>query len=156
MTDNIDIALVEDDLGQLDIAIDPETGDLAGVTGLETALTISIFADRRADSSEVPQPELRRGWWGNLVGPKSEEGFEIGSKLWTLEQARNTVEKLNLANGLARSALQWLIDDGIAQTIDVTGNQTTESMVLKAEITSLESATETVLFDVIRNTVRGG
>lgn len=156
MTDNVDIAFVQDSLNRFDVALDPDTGDLLGVEGLETALTLSVFAERRADASVVPQPEQRRGWWGNLVGPKSEEGFEIGSLIWTLEQARNTQEKLNKAEGFMRTGLNWLVEDGIAQTVSVSGSRTTDSMLLKADIISRESATETVLFDLIRKTVSGG
>lgn len=145
----IDIALEQDEGNQVDIAIDPDTGDFLLVDGFETALTMSLFSERRADDSEVPTAELRRGWWGNTVGP---EGFEIGSKLWLLDQARRNQSTLNSAVDFSTSALNWLIEDGHLISIDVSGEFTTSGIGLNIKLNRSNSATESKSFELWENT----
>lgn len=154
MTDNVDVALIQDENGDYDIEVDATTGDFVGVTGFQTALVISIFAERRADASEVSQPEKRRGWLGNLSGPFAAEGFEIGSKVWLLDQSRNTQGQLNKAIGYVKDALQWFIDEGIVQGIRVSGDMTGKGITLNADLFTAENRTESVLIDLLKETIR--
>lgn len=147
--DGIDIALQQDERGGFHIGIDPDTGDFLLTDGFDTALAMSLFCERRADTSEVPTAELRRGWWGNEVGP---EGFEIGSKLWLTYQSRKTQATLNLVIDYARSALQWLIDDGHLISIDVSAEFNTNGITLNIKLNRSNSATETKSFELWENT----
>jgi len=92
-----------------------ENGDFALTQGMDTALLMSIFCEKRADISEMPFAETRRGWWGNTV--LDTENYEIGSKLWLLEQARRDLTSLSLAKTYAQDCLQWLIEDSLAKEI---------------------------------------
>lgn len=87
--------------------------------GLETAVIISLFTDRRADPDDVLPDNSgdRRGWWGDTY-PEI-EGDRIGSRLWLLhrEKQRNVV--LVRAREYARESLQWLIEDGVAHSVEV-------------------------------------
>lgn len=85
-------------------------GDIETADQLDTALLMSLFCEQRAAASEMPAPQTRRGWLGNVATP----GIEIGSKLWLYEQARLTADTLNGIRDEALKAVQWLIDDGIA------------------------------------------
>ena len=145
----IDIALLQDERGNFDIGIDPNTGDFLLTRGFDTAITMSLFCERRADTSEVPTAELRRGWWGNTIGP---EGFEIGSKLWLLDQARQTQATLNKAVDYAREALQWLVDDGHLVSIDVSAAFSTNGITLNITLNRSNSATETRSYELWENT----
>ena len=145
----IDIAVSQDSLGNFDIDIDPDTGDFVLVSGFETALAMSLFCERRADASEVPTAELRRGWWGNLVGP---EGFEIGSKLWLLDQARKIQATLNSANDYAKKGIQWLIDDSHLVSTDVDTQFTTDGATITIKLNRSNSATETKSFELWERT----
>ena len=61
--------------------IDFLNGDLIREDGLETAVLISIFTNKRAlDSDNLINPGEKRGWWGDLVSDI--EGDKIGSKFW--------------------------------------------------------------------------
>lgn len=96
-----------------------EDNDLEHDDGLETAVLISLFSDRRAnDDDELPDPSRgKRGWWGDLVS-----GIEddlLGSKLWLLERNKTTEETLVKAKQYILEALQWMIDDGITKKIAV-------------------------------------
>lgn len=91
-------------------------GDLAGDNGLETAISISLFTDRRVSDEELPQLEKdKRGWWGDMF-PEIDQD-QIGSRLWLLNREKRTLETLRRAEDYAKEALKWLIDDGVASSI---------------------------------------
>lgn len=144
----IDLALTQDSNGGFDISIDPDTGDFQLVDGFETALTMSLFCERRADASEVLTAELRHGWWGNEVGP---EGFEIGSKLWLLYQSRRVQKTLNDATDFARKGTQWLVDDTELVSIDVSSTFNT-GLELNLKLNRSNSATESKSYQLWENT----
>jgi len=113
MTVGIDACLkqIAGDLFDLDIGVD---GDILSVDFFDSAIIVSLFAERRANESEVAVSRLRRGWIGNESTPD----FEIGSKIWLFEQSRLTITVLNEIIIAARDALQWLVDDGFATAIE--------------------------------------
>lgn len=125
--------------------------DLEFVNNFDTNLQMSLLCERRADDSEIAEPELRRGWFGNELSDTP--GFEIGSKLWLLSQARLTQNTLNLAINYARESLQWLIDDRLVRDIDVeasiSGN---ENIVFKIVLYITPSITQTKFLDLWFNT----
>ena len=77
----------------------------------------SIFCDRRAEpSDEIPDgSDNPRGWWADT---SSEEG-KIGSRLWTLRREKATAETRRRAIGFIREALVWLIEDDIAESVEI-------------------------------------
>ncbi|MEE9222972.1 MAG: phage GP46 family protein [Nitrosomonadaceae bacterium] len=98
-----------------DISID-ETGDILTADFFDTSLLVSIFAEKRASESEVPDSRLRRGWIGN---ESFTDGFEIGSKIWLFEQARLNRDTFNGITSAAIDSLQWLLDDGFVLNLAV-------------------------------------
>lgn len=96
-----------------DLTLDDD-GDIKTDDSLDTNLLMSLYCDKRASENEVPHPERRRGWIGN----ESTEGFEIGSKLWLFKQERLTRTTINTMNSIVRESLQWLIDDGLAKSVE--------------------------------------
>jgi len=115
--DKIDIKLERNTQGFYDI--DFENGDLKFDDSFDTSINITVFADRRADESEQPNNEFRRGWWGNLFA--TVEDFEIGSKLWLLYQSRATENTLNNGISHLRNAFQWYVTDGHLDNVEVSG-----------------------------------
>lgn len=78
-----------------------------------TAILNSLFSDRRADEDDelpVDEGEDRRGFWADS---------DWGSKLWLLDRAKETQETINKAREWAEESLAWLVDDGLALTVDV-------------------------------------
>lgn len=98
-----------------DISLD-ESGDILTEDFFDTAILVSLFAQRRASESEVLLSHLRRGWIGN---ESFENDFEIGSKIWLYEQARTTRDTMNGISAATSEGLQWFIDQGYATNIDV-------------------------------------
>ncbi len=98
-----------------DISLD-SNGDILTEDFFDTAILVSLFAQRRASESEVLLSQLRRGWIGN---ESFENDFEIGSKIWLYEQARTSRDTMNGISAAASEGLQWLIDQGFAANINV-------------------------------------
>lgn len=118
--------------------------DLLTDDGLNTAVLISLFTDRRASADdELPDGTTdRRGWWGDAFA--EEEGDEIGSKLWLLERSKITAETIRLARDYAQAALDWLVTDGVARSVEVTAERRdATSLDLSIVITRPDSTSRT-------------
>lgn len=114
----IDLAY-DNDEQRADLVQDPDIGEgntLQVDEGLEPAVTISLFTDRRAEPADIATPEERRGWWGDTHPDVPED--RIGSRLWLLARAKTTDATLELAKRYILEALQWLIDDGVASSVE--------------------------------------
>ena len=102
--------------GLRDIAIGSD-GDLQSIDDFSTSIDLSILTNKRANSSEVPQPEARRGWIGDLT-PKT-QGRKVGSKVWLFEQSRRDSDAINGVRDAVQESLQWLIEEGQVERIEV-------------------------------------
>lgn len=99
-----------------DIAV--EANDLARTDDLESAVIVSLFTDRRVGREELPTLETdRAGWWGDLF-PELEND-KIGSKLWLLMREKQDNATLARVVEYSKEALQWLIEDGVAESVEV-------------------------------------
>lgn len=88
---------------------------------LSQAVLISLFSWRRStDDDGIPAPK-RQGWWGDNFAEVS--GDRIGSRLWLLQRSKLNAGVLRRAEDYAREALQWLIDDAVAERVDVTAER---------------------------------
>lgn len=122
-----DIALVWDNTtGTADLAL--TSGDLQVDQGLITAVIVSLFTDRLAESGDViPDGTTdRRGWWGDLPLDSADETSgqpdRIGSRLWLLDRALQTQETLTNAERYASEALAWMVTDGVADSVSATAS----------------------------------
>ena len=83
--------------------------------GIETAVILSLFTDRRAEADDLPAGATdRRGSWGDAL-----DGIERGSHLWLLEREKETPDVPVRAEAFARQALAWMVDDGILAAVAV-------------------------------------
>lgn len=111
----MDIALVYDaEAGAFDLAI--AGGDLVADEGLETAVLLSLYTDRRAlAEDELPDGGTdRRGWWCDAYSERPH-----GSRLWLLSREKELESVLRRAKEYASEALAWLVEDGIAESVEV-------------------------------------
>jgi phage gp46-like protein len=100
-----------------DFDISFENSDLIREEGLESAVFISLYCDRRAkDDDNLVNDEQYRGWWGDQL---EENNDEIGSRLWLLKRAKTTQENIELARQAIIESLQWMLDDSVAASIEV-------------------------------------
>lgn len=103
-----DILMTADENNIYDFSLNSE-GDITNGDFFDSSMLYSIFGERRALASEVPQSQRRRGWIGN-----EHSDFENGSKIWLFEQEKLTRTILNGLQSEAINALQWMITDGFA------------------------------------------
>lgn len=127
-----------DDYYDLDIT---EEGDFVTLNSFDTAILMSLLTDVRADESEIQIANQRRGWLGNLFNTVI--NYEIGSKLWLLDQSRNNQLNLNRGIGFAQDSLLWLVTDNHCTDIKVTGQLTLNGIQLNIIISRVNDVTET-------------
>lgn len=94
-------------------------GDLVLDDGLASLVLASLLTDARADPRDVEPGETDlRGWWGDALQDRP-----WGGLLWLLNRAKATAEVMRLARDYCAAALDWMIEDGIAASIDVTAER---------------------------------
>lgn len=135
-----------EDTGIFDICFD-ENGDFLNEDSWDTDIFMSWFTDKRAEPSQVAQPELRRGWFGDEYATLDLD--QIGSHIWLLEQARNTNETANDARLFFENALNWMIEKNYATKITVTSTKVgTSSLQVKTVVTLEDDRTLSFSFDL--------
>ena len=87
--------------------------------GLESSVIISLFTDRRANADDVIPDGSKdlRGWWGDDFADVKND--KIGSRLWLLSREKQLRIVLVRAQQYAEESLKWLIDDGVAESVEV-------------------------------------
>lgn len=114
-----DIALKLVSSNCFDLAI--KDGDFEFDEGLETAVAVSLFTDKRVTEEELPTLETdKRGWWGDMFSEVDQD--QIGSRIWTLKRRKRTTETLRLYEDYAKESLDWMIEDGVANSVAVTAS----------------------------------
>jgi phage gp46-like protein len=105
--------------------------DIASDRGLETAVLLSLFTDRRAENDDRPpsgDARDRRGWWGDeFLVP---DGDRYGSRLWLLDRSKRTNETVLRAKEYVTEALAWMLEDRVAAGVDVVVETTTSALLI--------------------------
>lgn len=109
LTGDILFYLREEGFGDISV----QDHDLEKDEGLETACFLLLFTDKRADDGDkLPGNQTdKRGWWADNY---------LGSKLWLLERETARKELIARAIQYAKESLQWFVDNGIVDVVDVT------------------------------------
>jgi len=109
---------------QADFSIDINlsAGQLVVDDGLQTSVLISILTNALAsDDDELPfestEVTARQGWWGTDL--LNLDTGTLGSKLWLNSREKITNQSIERIRENVTASLQWLLDDGIAELVDV-------------------------------------
>ncbi len=127
--------MAQNEQGLFDLPV--RKGDLVGDDSLGTEIMVSLFTDVRAEKDELP-PEYSdlRGWWADALLSMQGDEQGTGSKLWLLRRQKQLESVLVQAEAYARSALQWLMDEGLAGAVSVTAeNPAQGTLTLTVSIT---------------------
>lgn len=111
---DIKLSLNEDTL-EFDISIhgDVDTGD-----ELTSAVIISSFTwGRPKPDDNIPKDSPIYGYWADKID--TSDPHELGSRLYLLAREKITPETLRKAEDYEKEALQWMIDDKVVTSIDV-------------------------------------
>lgn len=136
-----DIALVWDQtIGAADFSL--TDFDLTSEEGMRTAALLSLFTDRRASAGEsLPgADDDLRGWWGDEF--LEDDGDLTGSLLWLLERAKMTEGLASAVESHCRQALQWMLDDFVAQEIRFDHEIRGQQLLYQVEIFHGDSSTK--------------
>lgn len=120
-----DLALIADPTNlAFDITRNTTGADLLSDDGLDTAVLISLFTDALAPAdAKLPNDDGdRRGTWMDEPLDGSPITDRMGSLFWLLSRVKATQQVRLDAIAYGKAALQWLIDDGIAASVDVTAD----------------------------------
>lgn len=105
--------------------------DLERDDGLQTAVIISLFTDRRASPEqiplELPQDDLR-GYWGDIANATPSD--QTGSLLWLLAREKQLPQILGRAQQYCREALAWMVEDLVATRVEVTAEFVAQGWML--------------------------
>lgn len=133
------VALVLSNGQTIDLSL--ETTGVASDKTLETSVLLSLFSDRRAMDDELILGNTdKKGWWGDMYADVDKD--QIGSKLWLLAREKMLPATLVKAEEYAKESLQWMIDDGVASSIEVTASFVEKMLFLEVIITRFNGANQ--------------
>jgi phage gp46-like protein len=114
----MDIAMIPSTNGDADIAI--VNDDILIDDGLETAVYISLFTDMRDPASSDSN---KHGYWGDTLGLNPFADSPLGSLLWEYSRVVIDTDIVNAVKTACKNSLQWMITDGIAESVSVTSEK---------------------------------
>ena len=107
--------------GESDLATN-EDGSLAQGDALLGSAHRSLFTRRRVTPVDgAVLPRVPQGWWADQFFARP-----IGSRLWTLRNAKIDTETLRLVRLYSEEALAWWIARGIAKTLTAASERLTD------------------------------
>ena len=108
---------------EMELLINGQSADLSVFEAdeLAQAVLISLFSWRRSEDADGVKTPFRQGWWGDSFAEV--EGDRIGSRLWLLQRSKLTPAVLRRAEEYAEESLQWLIEDAIVESVEVTAER---------------------------------
>lgn len=88
---------------------------------LGDAVYRSLFSWARAQVDDEVDGHDLYGWWGDCLADTS--GDRFGSRLWRFMRVKMSDVVPGQIKQMAEEALDWLINDGIADAVDVTATR---------------------------------
>lgn len=87
-------------------------------------------------TSIIVSPFTELDWWANTFEPDA-----WGSRVLTLRRAKHTNDTLLRARDYCRTALRWLIDDRVAQSVDVVTGWLNDMLCIGITVTQASGVT---------------
>lgn len=108
----------------LDLVLGP--AGLVQDESIGSLVLVSMLSDARARDEDVDflgTNPPRRGWWADS------EGDRFGSRLWLLERRVINERTLRDAESMAKDALAWLVDEGIASSVSAVATRLPQNAI---------------------------
>jgi phage gp46-like protein len=126
-----DIKFIKTKNGTYDI--DFENGDFALTDGLDSAILLSIFGEKRAPKEKVRDPLKRRGHFSNEFADI--EGYQVGSTQWLYtEQSENSESNTTELENSIKDGLKWFVDDKICKRTNVKATKKSDGVIVDIEL----------------------
>jgi phage gp46-like protein len=102
-----------------------QTHTLEDESTLKEEIAISLFTNLR----EVGLNQ-EHGWWGHALSDPP----PFGSKLWRILREKQTQETLEKATLFAEESLQWILDENLAQELNIESRFIPQGIELSIQI----------------------
>lgn len=119
--------------------------DILLANELETAVSVSMFSEARTalptETNIQDAISLLSGWWADSFTDEP-----LGSEAWIYRRSKIVNETLNGLIETYTKSLQWLIDDGVAESVVVTAVKSEKipnTIEIVARIVKPDEQTET-------------
>lgn len=110
------IVMAYDNLQMRGDLVRAPAGALASSDDLATPVLLSLFCDADDEQHRLDNGQTRRGWWADSIEDSPRQRW--GSRLWALARHGITPETIREADDRIREALRWMVDDGIAASLE--------------------------------------
>jgi phage gp46-like protein len=144
----------------------PGESDLETLEELPAAVYVSLFGDARAEPHELAVGEYDlRGWWGDSFPEVA--GDTWGGKLYLEQRGKLSTDVDLEATGVttperirerARDALKWLVDDGVASSIEISAELRDDARGVNLQVVIVRDRSDdpvTLRFDPLWESIRG-
>lgn len=111
-----DLFMEQNNQGEWDLVVDPETNDFKTVEGFETTINVQLYLDQRVSKEDRSNAQDRRGFIGDIIDRG--DGYQIGSLLHLKEQSKDTAVNNNEIASHAKNALNYLVSIGAAKDVE--------------------------------------
>lgn len=155
MSTYVDLAYAKTTEGHYDLVVDEGARDLATTDGLDSALMVSLFSDRRAYEDEVADPMKRRGWIGDLVARDPNDRH--GSGLWIVTEQHRLEPQTEIAVRIeAEAAVDWMREEGLitARAARVGVDRATRRVSLLLSLEYPDGSTAQKAYALASNTIQ--
>ena len=125
---------------------------------MRDSILLSLFSDdRAATDDDIPDANnvnaYRGGWWAASVDT---DNAAYGSKLWIRTAKPPTAANVLALENDTRAALQWMIDDGVCELIDVSAERTAKDRVdMELKIIRCDGGEHAYRFDDLWRNLEG-
>jgi phage gp46-like protein len=89
--------------------LDGDLADESDASGVETEALIALCTEARVDPSMLGKGRINRGYWADSV---LQDGEQLGSSLWLLEDAASASDAAARAEQYVREALAPILASG--------------------------------------------
>lgn len=144
--DYFNVLNLDNSTASLILVIDGVQFNVSDVTDdLPRAILISLFTWRRANTDDDLPNLAKFGWWGDTFSTIQND--KIGSRLWLLSRNKLTTETISKTEEYASEALNWLTEDKVADSVQVTAERLAlDILALQITITRGDSALLNIRF----------
>lgn len=112
---------------------------------LADAIYRSLFTWSRAKVNDELINNKKFGWWANCLSLKTDD---YGSRLWIFMRSKIEAITPQEIEGVVKEALKWLIDDGIASSVEVTAQRDDLDKISLKIVVQTDVKTELVFKDL--------
>lgn len=124
--------------------LDFNGSDLALSDSMQGAVALSLGCFIRSGVTGVANlANQLGGWWGNALNE-----LPMGSEIWKLFSRKVDAKTADEAAKIAEKSLAWMVTDGVAKSIEVTGEAYKTGVNLSVRVNKPDGTDDTFVYQV--------